>query len=513
MKRIIISESQYRRLLKRTLKESETKLNVLFVGDSQTKNSVSYANKLISSGVVNGKIVAENGASTKKMLSMLKKELRDNTYDIVSIMGGGNDGGDKTPDNAISNLSDMYEIAKNSGAEVIALSNPTKIYVDKSDNKSYRNKKYPSNDGIAEWVNNQSESDYKINANKATKSPQYFSSDMVHLNDEAHDMIKNLWLDVIDISGDQTDNTKTINTTIGGEESENIEKGLGVFNITNITAEEFLDNITSLLEQGEDILIEKQMKGSYSYDDRVEDLQIALVLLGYKLPIYGIDGLFGPETESAVMEFQYDNDLVDDGIIEYDTIASIMENLSEYSDEEINEFLSSNIAQELNKSYDFVSDREIVSSSKLLEDLDSELNNTNLSMALVANAIDESGLNVDIRGDGGKYAKTRRENIGGFCSFGLWQYNICGGLGVTLLKYYGVDVDTDPNDKKMEILGDYDKQVSFMINHIKNKGVVNQDKSVNDWIDWVVRKIERPADMEKAISNRQGIAKKLGYTS
>ena len=522
MKRIVITEIQYKRLLRKTLIESETKLDVLFVGDSQTKNPDSYANKLIKSGIVTGKVIAENGLNTKKMLSKLISELKNNKYDIISIMGGGNDGGSKTPDGAISNLTDMYEIVKNSGAEIIAISNPTKIYVGQSDNKSYKNKKYPSNDEIAEWVNNQSVSDFKINANKLTKHPHYFLSDMVHLNSEAHDYIKNLWLDTVDITKDISGNKikdisgnkiKDINVSIGGEESENLEKGLEMFDTDTINAEEFLNNIESLLDQGEDILIERQTEGSYSYNDSVEDLQIALILLGHQLPIYGIDGLFGPETESTVMSYQHSNGLNDDGIIDYDTVESIVENLSEYSDEEINYFLSGDIAQELNKSYDFVSDREIVSPSKLLEDLDSELNNTNLSMALVANASGESSMNVDSRGDGGQYASKSERSIGGYCSFGLWQYNICGGLGVELLKYYGVDVDSDTNGKKMEILGDYDKQVSFMVNHIKGKGVINQDRTVNDWIDWIVRKIERPSDIDNAIVKRIGIATKLGYTS
>ena len=124
MKRIVITEIQYKRLLRKTLIESETKLDVLFVGDSQTKNPDSYANKLIKSGIVTGKVIAENGLNTKKMLSELKSELKNNKYDIISIMGGGNDGGSNSPDGAISNLTDMYEIVKNSGAEIIAISNP-----------------------------------------------------------------------------------------------------------------------------------------------------------------------------------------------------------------------------------------------------------------------------------------------------------------------------------------------------------------------------------------------------
>lgn len=46
-----------------------------------------------------------------------------------------------------------------------------------------------------------------------------------------------------------------------------------------------------------------QKYGSMTYQKEVEALQIALVLLGYDLPRFGIDGLYGPETAAAVNNF------------------------------------------------------------------------------------------------------------------------------------------------------------------------------------------------------------------
>ena len=118
-------------------------------------------------------------------------------------------------------------------------------------------------------------------------------------------------------------------------------------------------------------------------------------------------------------------------------------------------------------------------------------------------------------GDGGSYAtnsdRNKKRNVGGYCSFGLWQYNICGGLGITLLKYYGVDVDTASDEEKLKVLRDYDKQVSFMAHHIKQKGVVNEQKSVKDWIKWIVYEIERPSDKSGAVAKRVKYAEDLGY--
>jgi murein DD-endopeptidase MepM/ murein hydrolase activator NlpD len=49
--------------------------------------------------------------------------------------------------------------------------------------------------------------------------------------------------------------------------------------------------------------ITQQERGSYQFQKEVESMQIGLILLGYTLPRYGVDGLFGPETAEAVTKF------------------------------------------------------------------------------------------------------------------------------------------------------------------------------------------------------------------
>jgi murein DD-endopeptidase MepM/ murein hydrolase activator NlpD len=75
------------------------------------------------------------------------------------------------------------------------------------------------------------------------------------------------------------------------------------------------DDLTSFYETLEKAAagdgISQQEKGSMSFKNEVESMQIGLVLLGYQLPNYGIDGLFGPETASAVQKFT--NDYVTSG--------------------------------------------------------------------------------------------------------------------------------------------------------------------------------------------------------
>ena len=53
--------------------------------------------------------------------------------------------------------------------------------------------------------------------------------------------------------------------------------------------------------------LKQEPVGSITYKKEVESLQIALYLLGYELPKYGIDGKFGPETAATITKFDTDN--------------------------------------------------------------------------------------------------------------------------------------------------------------------------------------------------------------
>jgi hypothetical protein len=71
------------------------------------------------------------------------------------------------------------------------------------------------------------------------------------------------------------------------------------------------DDVTSFFKTLEDAAtsggLSQQQKGGMSFQKNVESMQIGLKLLGYELPRYGVDGLFGPETASAVTKFINDH--------------------------------------------------------------------------------------------------------------------------------------------------------------------------------------------------------------
>ena len=78
----------------------------------------------------------------------------------------------------------------------------------------------------------------------------------------------------------------------------------------NDNVKKFLTDLKSINEP-----ITQQKLGTMQYQKNVELVQIGLVLLGYELPIHGIDGLFGPETADAVRKYKTDNNTLSEEFI------------------------------------------------------------------------------------------------------------------------------------------------------------------------------------------------------
>ena len=112
------------------------------------------------------------------------------------------------------------------------------------------------------------------------------------------------------------ENLKRIHTLTYGKEKSNLIVENYVFYPLEEEDENKADEVTgevndffkSLEVSKEDGLSVEEI-GSMEYKKSVESLQIGLILLGYELPRFGVDGLFGPETEKAVDKFINDNEI------------------------------------------------------------------------------------------------------------------------------------------------------------------------------------------------------------
>jgi hypothetical protein len=87
--------------------------------------------------------------------------------------------------------------------------------------------------------------------------------------------------------------------------------------------------------------VSEQKFGTMEYQKEVELIQIGLVLLGYELPVHGVDGYFGPETASAVKKYKTDNNILSESSSPYKGGGNITVNSD--IDNDIDEILQDKI--------------------------------------------------------------------------------------------------------------------------------------------------------------------------
>jgi hypothetical protein len=121
--------------------------------------------------------------------------------------------------------------------------------------------------------------------------------------------------------------------------------------LVNNDPKNFFTNLKNI-----DHSLEQEEYGSMEWHKEVETIQIALELLGYQLPVHGVDGLFGPETAEAVKKYKTDNNILSESTSPYDGGGNVK--IDSKVDPELNTILQSKIdaiASEYGKSFTIVS--------------------------------------------------------------------------------------------------------------------------------------------------------------
>ena len=100
----------------------------------------------------------------------------------------------------------------------------------------------------------------------------------------------------------------------------------------------FLNSLLTTIQSGKKYVNLKSPKSKIPYDKNVEAIQTALQFLGFSLPRWGVDGLFGNETESAVKSFEDAYGLNVDGEVDEDDLTTLYSVLSlkGFKDEDLN---------------------------------------------------------------------------------------------------------------------------------------------------------------------------------
>jgi len=271
--KIIISESQYNRLLESTDSES-----ILIIGDSHSVDAGFTYSSLLKKNFSDVKILASVGQGTSWMKSELSKELSKKHYDKVIIWGGNNDiGSTSSISGAISNIQQMVNMVNSQdGQSYVIIGFDQEVFTKKVKNKM-RERYIDLQRQLSSAISN------------AVIIPAFdidnsHTSDNVHGDRSAHEKVFRTVMEYLQ---------KTTQKEKQKDESKN--------------SETLMSRLEDYLDSGLELVARK--RGSMVYEKEVEDIQTALQFLGFSLPKWGVDGKFGPETKKATENFQEENDL------------------------------------------------------------------------------------------------------------------------------------------------------------------------------------------------------------
>ena len=190
--------------------DTKQKVNVLFIGDEQTGDDISYANNLLEAEYVTGDIVAKANMDVIDLAKTVRRAIELDKYDVVSIMVSNSI--NKNVSRTTRILEEIFKFAKQHVNKVIAITNPISMDIDSADDSELQELQK-----LSEWVTSQRITDNVIDLSEFNSS--YFESDGTELNSNGHRELSDKWYKLVkdyDVDPISTDvKTKTKTTTSG----------------------------------------------------------------------------------------------------------------------------------------------------------------------------------------------------------------------------------------------------------------------------------------------------------
>lgn len=166
--------------------------SMLFIGDSHTAGSWSYADKIMDlCKNKNSRKIAKVGANTTWIAQELDKELQKNKYDLVVILGGSNDiFGSMSIDKAKANMNEMLDQINKAGGKSVVINPPSKKFYSGATQKHMELIK-----GWTAFLESHKLPIKFINFEKLTQDQDNFAGDMIHINTKGHEKLSNYFVD------------------------------------------------------------------------------------------------------------------------------------------------------------------------------------------------------------------------------------------------------------------------------------------------------------------------------
>jgi GH24 family phage-related lysozyme (muramidase) len=168
--------------------DTNQKVNVLFIGDKQTGDDISYANNLLEAEYVTGDIVAKANMHVMDLAKTVRRAIELDKYDVVSIMVSNSI--NKNVSRTTRILEEIFKFAKQHVNKVIAITNPISMDIDSADDSELQELQE-----LSEWVASQRITDDVIDLSEFNSS--YFESDGTELNSNGHLELSDKWYKLV----------------------------------------------------------------------------------------------------------------------------------------------------------------------------------------------------------------------------------------------------------------------------------------------------------------------------